>query len=275
MTIKNFSVSGYGGELLFTLINDKNAANRAAFHFAQYISAKKADPDHPYVLFRKTNLSEYIKEFKEKKELVLVECDNHHIQEGIFHKMNRVYNKLFLKQPGGNKRDSSDIRQVIEDSDIKFKVTVEIKELKLVDMINNHQDRIKEILNYTISEKDDTITSWALTSSNNTILLPYKDEKEIKEKLSKWLFIEIPHKAKKTGSLCYNTGIFNKDEPDNKILLYFFGGKNESGLDEYYMETYTNQALINLLKTSREWENAELTRDALMKIKESEKWVSS
>jgi len=192
---------------------------------------------------------ETIKHQNKNRILIAMLFDEYHIDEGIIHKIRYVYEKFFsLEEFGAETRR-------LNNEQIDLEVINVINDIPLRILIRQNLEIIQEILEPVLLEKENGIFAYALTSSNNSILYcnatydltknhPNQlSEDIIKEYLVSMKFEKIPHGDKfigmdlpegldlkdyidtgqKTLGIVINTSINLQEEPNNELLLYFFG----------------------------------------------------
>jgi len=192
---------------------------------------------------------EDIKHSKETTLLLAMIFDEYHIEEGIKNKIYHVYEKFFKNI------DFHEEYRNLKNEILDKKITSIINDIPLKNLIEKKLDVIKELLDPILLQRENNIEAYSLNSSNNNILycngtyqlLKYRDVKNVKQIIQEYLSFlkqeKIPHGDKfigldfpegldledyintgyKTLGVVINTSINLKEEPNNELLLYFFG----------------------------------------------------
>lgn len=207
--------------------------------------------DYIDVILMKNNYKILFDEFEHEsgsKFLMAVICDKYHINQAVKHKMNSIFDRFF-------KNYDFPMNSTIEDEDLEREVISIINDDHLREKISKNSDLITKTLGPILDNQENEIYAYVLTSSTNSILFmdgnnkilqcrPETDlETVIKEYLAVWDIKSTPHgdifqglelsegldlidfcetNSKMLG-LGINTSINSKLEPQNEVLLYFFG----------------------------------------------------
>jgi hypothetical protein len=192
---------------------------------------------------------ESIEHWNKNRILIAMLFDEYHIDEAIKNKIRYVYEKFFLSEEFG------DQTRRLNNEQLDNAVLNIVNDIPLRIFLRKNLNAIQEILDPILLEKDNDIFAYALTSSNNSIIYcngTYELTKNrpgeiiediIKDFLVLMKFEKIPHGDKflgmdmsdgldlkdflnsgqKTLGIVINTSINLKEEPNNELLLYFFG----------------------------------------------------
>ncbi len=175
--------------------------------------------------------------------------DEYHIEEGVKNKIRYVFDRFF-------KNDDSLKEGVrMNDKELRAEVLKAINDEMLKDFIWKNVTTIKSQLDPVLHEKANNIYAYCLTSSNNNILYFNTAEGAFNNHASqsafdilqqflyplkmdtipqgdKFIGIDLPmgldiedyvQTGEKTFGIVINTSINLKEEPNNELLLYFFG----------------------------------------------------
>ena len=183
------------------------------------------------------------------KLLMAMIFDDYHIDEGIKNKIHYVYERFFKNV------EFKGLCKSLNNLELDKTITSIINDDNLKKLVENNLPIIKEILDSILLKKENNISAYSLNSSNNKIiycnatyqLLKYRNVKTIPEVIKEYLTLlkqeNIPQADKfigldlpegldmmdyintgaKTLGVVINTSINLKDEPNNELLLYFFG----------------------------------------------------
>lgn len=175
--------------------------------------------------------------------------DDFHIDDGIRQKIKNVYTKFFKDYNFGD--ESRPVRDQILINNIRDF----INDVPLRNYVQTHLNSFKEIIEPVLKQKENQIYAYSINSSNNNTLymagtneiLQNRPGESLgvilKEYLRQWELDNVPQGDKfagfdlptgldlndylstglKTNGIVINTSINLKDEPDNEILLYFYG----------------------------------------------------
>lgn len=194
-------------------------------------------------------IAENFKSDNNQKFLLMALFDEYHIDTGIKNKLKYVFERFFkgYEFSNGSRR--------INNPELNEEVKNILNDVPLEKLIINNLDKVNELLNPVIQEPENSINAYALTSSNNNILyfnaidefFRYRQGDNLKEILKEYLFAwklekipqgdifigtELPNgldlkdyyeTGQKTCGLLINTSINLTEEPNNELLLYFFG----------------------------------------------------
>ena len=192
---------------------------------------------------------EDIKHSKQTTLLLAMIFDEYHIEEGIKNKIYHIYNQFFKNI------DFHEEYRNLKNEILDEKITSIINDIPLKNLIENNLDIIKELLDPILLQRENNIEAYSLNSSNNNILycngtyqlLKHRDMKNVRDIIQEYLSLlkqeKIPHGDKfigldfpegldledyintgyKTLGVVINTSINLKQEPNNELLLYFFG----------------------------------------------------
>jgi len=172
-----------------------------------------------------------------------------HIDEGVKKKIQHVYTKFFKDY------DFGDETRPIREEKIVNGVRDLINDVPLRNFITSHINDIKEIIEPILKQEENQIYAYSINSSNNNVLYMAGTNEILQnrpgetlgdilgEYLRHWELDKVPQGDKfvgfdlptgldlkdylvtglKTNGIVINTSINLKDEPDNEILLYFYG----------------------------------------------------
>ncbi|MFX1274279.1 MAG: hypothetical protein ACFFBP_07630 [Promethearchaeota archaeon] len=251
--IRKFLLISEGGLLNFYLNQDDIEIDGdllSGFCKALYdISLELTSPLKTVGFEKNKMIVEDIKHSKDTTLLIAMIFDEHHIEEGIKNKIHYIYNRFFKNV------DFHIEHRNLKNEILDEKITSIVNDVPLRKLIENNLDTIKELLDPILLQKDNQIDAYCLTSSNNNILycngtyqlLKHRDVKTVKEIIQEYLSLlkqeKISHGDKfigldfpegldledyintgqKTLGVMINTSINLKEEPNNELLLYFFG----------------------------------------------------
>ncbi|MCP4761175.1 MAG: hypothetical protein GY870_05295 [archaeon] len=222
----------------------------SGFIMANYTIAKELN-DSIDILLMKNNYKILFQEFihsTNEKMILACFCHKYHINDGIKRKMELIFNKFF-------KNYIFPENKTIDDELIKNKVVNILNDFRLKELISGNLEVISTTLKTIINEEINQIYAYVLTSSTNNILffdgtkdiLKFRPEMELKalieEYLTTWNIEHVPqgdifegleliagldledfcNTNQKLCGLGINTSINLKEEPENELILYFFG----------------------------------------------------
>ncbi|MHA1820606.1 MAG: hypothetical protein ACTSU2_06735 [Promethearchaeota archaeon] len=223
----------------------------SGFCMAIYSISKELQDSLDLILMKNKNkiiFSEFFNTSNEKFIMAAI-CDKDAIDEGVRNKMGYIFDKYF------NEYVFDQMGLVINDNNILEGVRDDLNESNLRKIVERKRDELKAYLDRILEQKENDIYAYALTSSSNEILLLnmidtikkyHPDESEediIGGYLRKWDIKKIPqgdiYYGLETGTgidlnyfyeennkifgLGINTAINTREEPQNELLLYFFG----------------------------------------------------
>ena len=192
---------------------------------------------------------EEIEQGEEKILLMSTIFDEYHIAEGIKNKIHTVYNKFF------ENFDFKDENRNKMTPELNAKITTVLNEISLKSYVTRNMDSFTRILDPILLEEDNNIYAYYLCSSSNEIILynntPHLLENRPGESIDsiiiqylvqlkleeipqgdKFIGLDLPFgldyldhekSGEKTLGVVINTSINLKEEPNNELLLYFFG----------------------------------------------------
>lgn len=175
--------------------------------------------------------------------------EDFHIDEGIKNKIQNTYTKFFKAY------DFGDESRPVRDQTLINNIRDFINDVPLKNYVNTHLKEIKEIIEPVLKQTENRIYAYSINSSNNNLLYMAGTNEliqnrpgvslgdVIKEYLRQWELDNVPQGDRfvgfdlptgldlndylatglKTNGIVINTSINLKDEPDNEILLYFYG----------------------------------------------------
>jgi len=187
--------------------------------------------------------------YEDKTLLMSAIFDEYHIAEGIKNKIHHVY-ELFLKQLDLKNESLNKMTRELNE-----KITSILNDTPLKSYVMRNMDSFTRILDPILLEEENNIYAYCICSSSNEIilyhetphLLEHRPEESIDNILKEYLvqlkLEEIPQGDKfigldlpfgldyldheksgeKTLGVVINTSINLKEEPNNELLLYFFG----------------------------------------------------
>lgn len=251
--IRKFLLISEGGLLNFYLNQDDIKIDGdllSGFCKALYdISLELTFPLKTVGFVQNKMIVEDIKHSSEITLLLAMIFDEYHIEEGIKNKIHHIYERFFKNI------DFQEEYRNLKNEILDEKITSIINDVPLKTLIENNLDIIKELLDPILLERENNIEAYSLNSSNNNILycngtyqlLKHRDVKSVREivqeylsllkqeKISqgdKFIGLDFPegldledyiNTGLKTLGVVINTSINLKEEPNNELLLYFFG----------------------------------------------------
>ncbi|MBN1802254.1 MAG: hypothetical protein JW891_12150 [Candidatus Lokiarchaeota archaeon] len=251
--IRKFLLIGEGGILSYYLSQDGNEIDGdllSGFCRALYdVSLELTFPLKTVGFEKNKMIVESIEHSDNNTLLVAMIYEEHHIDEAIKNKIHYIYDRFFKF------RDFKDTSKIIKDRDLDRRILDIINDVPLKVLVDKNIETIKEILDPILLKRENSINAYSITSSNNTLLYSngtyqlskYRQELSVEQIITEYLLFlkqeKIPHGDKfigldlsegldledyintgqKTHGVVINTSINLKDEPDNELLLYFFG----------------------------------------------------
>ncbi|MHA1437788.1 MAG: hypothetical protein ACTSPD_09425 [Promethearchaeota archaeon] len=181
--------------------------------------------------------------------LIAALYDEYHIDEGVKNKINYIFNKYFK-----NYKNITDCVR-INNEELKINILNVLNDEPLKNLLFENIEIIRKVLDPVLYDSENNIYAYSLNSSNNNILFfngtediiknrqGEKISDVIKEYLQIWDLEKVPHgdyftgaelptgldlkdyceTGQKTHGIVINTSINLREEPDNELLLYFFG----------------------------------------------------
>ncbi|MFX1238309.1 MAG: hypothetical protein ACFFAS_07735 [Promethearchaeota archaeon] len=251
--IRKFLLIGEGGILSYYLSQDGNEIDGdllSGFCRALYdVSLELTFPLKTVGFEKNKMIIENIAHSNETTLLLAMIYEEHHIDEAIKNKIHYIYDRFFKY------RDFENTSKTIKNRDLDNQIMDILNDVPLQNLVEQNIDTIKEILDPILLKKENSINAYSINSSNNTILYcsgtyelsKYRQDRGIEEIIMEYLLFlkqeKIPHGDKfigldlpegldledfintghKTHGVVINTSINLKEEPDNELLLYFFG----------------------------------------------------
>ena len=186
---------------------------------------------------------------KKKTLLLSTIFDEYHIVEGIKNKIYHLYEQYFKEF------DFGDETRNIMTHEMNEKITTILNDTPLKSYVLRNMDAFTIILDPILSEEENNIYAYCLCSSSNEIilhnetshLLENRPSESIEDIIKDYLiqlkldkvpqgdkfvgldlpfgldYIDYDKSGEKTLGVVINTSINLKEEPNNELLLYFFG----------------------------------------------------
>lgn len=250
--IRKLLLIGESGLLQFYLSQDKIQIDRDLLSgFCKAIHSISLELTNPLKNIDFENQTMIVESIDHGDRLLLLAVlfDEYHIDEAIKNKMSTIYD-VFFKQV-----EFGDETARIQDDRLETRIKNILNDVDLKRLITGKLDRIKSVLDPVIEAPDNEIDSYCLCSSMNNILYTNCNEKKatelgeaslmdvVCEYLKTWKMGSTPQGDKfigwelptgidlanfvktgqKTIGVVINTSINLKQEPNNEVLLYFFG----------------------------------------------------
>ena len=186
---------------------------------------------------------------KKKTLLLSTIFDEYHIVEGIKNKIYHLYEQYFKEF------DFGDETRNIMTHEMNEKITTILNDTPLKSYVLRNMDAFTTILDPILSEEENNIYAYCLCSSSNEIilhnetshLLENRPSESIEDIIKDYLiqlkldkvpqgdkfvgldlpfgldYLDYDKSGEKTLGVVINTSINLKEEPNNELLLYFFG----------------------------------------------------
>jgi hypothetical protein len=251
--IRKFLLIGDSGLLQYYINQDKiqiDADLLSGFAKALYEVSRELTFKLKTVGFEKNKMIvEDIKHSEAKTFLIATIFDEYHIAEGIKNKIHHIYDNFFKTM------DFKDESKNLMTVELNQKISSVLNDNSLKSYVTRNIVSFTSILDPIIFEEENNIHAYCLCSSSNEVILfngterllenrPEESiESIIKEYLVQLKLDEVPQGDKfigldlpfgldyldhdtsgeKTLGVVINTSINLKEEPNNELLLYFFG----------------------------------------------------
>ncbi len=251
--IRKFLVISEGGLLPFYLSKDLVGLDKhllSGFCSAIYsISQELTYPLKTIGFERNKMIIEKIKHQEIQDLLMAMLFDEYHIEEGIINKIRYIYSKFF------ESREFKDVSEAINSKKLNRRISDVMEDISLKNFISNNILIIRSILDPIIQDEKNSIYAYSLNSSMNNILycngikemVKYYPGVDLKGIIIDYLYLlkmetipqgdkfigmDLPNgldvkdyynTGQKTLGIVINTSINMSDEPNNELLLYFFG----------------------------------------------------
>jgi len=251
--IRKFLLIGDSGLLQYYINQDQiniDADLLSGFAKALYEVSRELTFKLKTVGFEKNKMIvEDIKHGGEKTFLISTIFDEYHIAEGIKNKIHYIYESFFKTI------DFKDETKNIMTHDLNAKITSVLNDTTLKSYIERNLVSFSSILDPILFEEENNIYAYCLCSSTNEVilyngtqrLLENRPDETIENVIKKYLvqlrleevpqgdkfigldlpfgldYLDYDISGEKTLGVAINTSINLKEEPNNELLLYFFG----------------------------------------------------